>query len=97
MSGKNNCTINKVVGIRDVIEKNGHNLMFLPPYSPQLNDIEECFYKWKSNVNSANLNAIAELEQAIWNGGSSITEKDCEGFFKDVRKYTVKAIRRENF
>jgi len=92
-----NCTIHKVLGIRDVIEKNGHNLMFLPPYSSQLNAIEEYFSKWKGNVNSANSNTIAELKQAIWNGGSSITEKDCEGFFKDVRKYAVKAIRRENF
>jgi len=60
-----NCTVHKVVGIRDVIEKNGRNLMFLPPYSPQVNAIEECFSKWKGNANSANSNTIAELEQAI--------------------------------
>jgi len=92
-----NCTIHKVVGIRDVIEANGHNLMFLPPYSPQLNAIEECFAKWKGNVRTANSNTAADLEKAILTACLTITQQNCEGFFRDVRKYAVKAIRRENF
>jgi len=92
-----NCTIHKVVGIREIIEQYGHNLLFLPPYSPQLNVIEEVFSKWKAHVKSANSNTTAELEKAILTGSSIITEKDCEGFFNHVRRYALKGIRRDDF
>jgi len=38
-----NASFHKDASIREVLEKNGHNLLYLPPYSPQYNPIEQ---KW---------------------------------------------------
>jgi len=38
-----NCAIHKVHAIRDIVEAQGVVLVFLPPYSPDLNPIEESF------------------------------------------------------
>lgn len=38
-----NCSMHKVAPVRELIENAGHRLVFLPPYTPQLNPIEELF------------------------------------------------------
>jgi len=90
-----NCSIHKVKGISSSITNSGHQLLLLPPYSPQLNPIEESFSKWKSIVKSANVRNTDELMAMITNGHGSITMNDCIGFFNDSRRYALKAIRRE--
>ena len=35
------------IQIRELIEDNGPELMFLPPYSPFLNPIKNLFSQWK--------------------------------------------------
>lgn len=42
-----NCAIHHVSGIREMIEEVGALLLFLPPYSPDFNPIEEAFSKVK--------------------------------------------------
>ena len=92
-----NCSIHKVTGIQEIIEQGGHELLLLPPYSPQLNAIEEFFSKWKGNIKARNSNTTQELENAILDGCSAVSVADCNGFFRDVRRYALKAIRREDF
>nr|WP_241771189.1 IS630 family transposase [Acidisphaera rubrifaciens] len=43
----------KVAGVREAIEARGASLLFLPPYSPDLNPIEQVFAKLKQIVRSA--------------------------------------------
>jgi transposase len=38
-----NCAIHKSELLREVVEASGHLLIFLPPYSPDYNPIEESF------------------------------------------------------
>ena len=38
-----NCAIHKSEVLREVVEANGQLLIFLPPYSPDFNPIEESF------------------------------------------------------
>jgi len=40
-----NCVIHKVHAVRKLFNNSHHSLVFLPPYSPQLNPIEEAFSK----------------------------------------------------
>lgn len=49
-----NASIHKNIMIAQLIEPKGHVLRFLPPYSPQLNPIEEAFSVWKNSIRSAN-------------------------------------------
>jgi transposase len=99
-----NCTIimdnvafHKVAGIREILEEHGHNILFLPPYSPQLNPIEEFFSKWKHYIRLSNPETVIELENSIFSGCNLFTENDCFGFLLDVRRFALKAIRRDEF
>jgi DDE superfamily endonuclease len=38
-----NCAIHKTRALREIVEGNGQVLLFLPPYSPDFNPIEESF------------------------------------------------------
>jgi transposase len=43
----------KVAGVREAIEARGASLLFLPPYSPDLNPIEQVFAKLKALIRRA--------------------------------------------
>jgi hypothetical protein len=43
-----NLPSHKVTGVRDAIEARGASLIYLPPYSPDLNPIEQAFAKLKA-------------------------------------------------
>ena len=45
-----NCAIHKSAALREVVEGVGCRLSFLPPYSPDLNPIEESFSSCKSSL-----------------------------------------------
>lgn len=51
----------------------------------------------KNNFKDADLNTVDEILQAITNGCDNISEKYCNGFFEDLRKYALKGIRCEGF
>ena len=51
--GLDNLSSHKVRGMRDLVEARGANLMFLPPYSPDLNPIEQAFAKLKQLIRKA--------------------------------------------
>ena len=47
-----NCSVHHVSGVASMITEVGALVHFLPPYSPDLNPIEECFSKVKSLLKS---------------------------------------------
>ena len=53
----------KVAGVRRAIEAVGAILMFLPPYSPDLNPIEQAFAKLKALLRAKVLRTV----DALWN------------------------------
>lgn len=77
-----NLPAHKAAGVRDAIEKAGAKLMFLPPYSPDFNPIENAFAKLK-----ALLRAKAEQTiTALWNTVGALvaifTPDECANYFK---------------
>jgi len=48
-----NLASHKVAGVREAVEARGASLLFLPPYSPDLNPIEQVFAKLKQLIRSA--------------------------------------------
>jgi transposase len=48
-----NLPAHKVNGIREAIEAQGARLLYLPPYSPDLNPIEQVFAKFKAKLRKA--------------------------------------------
>ena len=52
----------KVAGVREAIEARGANLMLLPPYSHDLNPIEQVFAKLKALLRKA----APRTREALW-------------------------------
>lgn len=77
-----NASIHHVPEIESLIEETGAIAIYLPPYSPDLNPIEECFSKIK-NILRANdpliqISSDSEIEMLILASFASITPNDCE-------------------
>jgi transposase len=66
--------------IKDAIEARGARLVFLPPYSPELNPIEECWAKVKSLLRDAGARTIEALNQAISDALDRVTPSDACGW-----------------
>jgi transposase len=57
-----NLSSHKVSGVRDAIEARGASLWFLPPYSPDLNPIEQAFAKLKALLRKT----APRTREALW-------------------------------
>jgi transposase len=57
-----NLAAHKVKGVREAIEATGAGLLYLPPYSPDLNPIEHVFAKLKALLRTA----AARSVEALW-------------------------------
>ncbi len=67
--------------VRELIEAKGCEELFLPPYSPDLNPIEEAFSKIKDILREAGARTREALWEAISEAISKVTAQDARGFF----------------
>ncbi len=56
-----NLSSHKVAGVREAITAVGADLLYLPPYSPDLNPIEQAFAKLKALLRSVSARTVDEL------------------------------------
>ena len=77
-----NLGAHKVAGVREAIESVGARLLYLPPYSPDLNPIEMIFSKFKWLLKSAATRTVDELWAACGTLLDCITEQDCRNCFR---------------
>lgn len=77
-----NLPAHKAAGIRGAIEAAGATLMFLPPYSPDFNPIENAFAKLKALMRAKAERTIT----ALWDTVGSLVElfsaAECTNYFK---------------
>jgi transposase len=71
----------KAAGIREAIEQAGAQVMYLPPYSPDLSPIEPCWSKLKTVLRTAQARTRAALEHAIVQALATITVADAHSWF----------------
>jgi transposase len=76
-----NFTAHKGERIRELIEQRSCELLYLPPYSPEFNPIEEAFEKIKALVRKAEARTREALVEAIGRGISMVTAEDSGAFF----------------
>ena len=67
---------------RKLIEGRGCQLLFLPPYSPDFNPIEEAFSKIKGALRKAQARTREALIEALGVAISAVTARDARGFFE---------------
>jgi len=77
-----NLSAHKVAGVREAVEARGAQLIYLPPYSPDLNPIERCWSKLKTALRAAKARTREALDEAITLALATVTEADARGWFK---------------
>ena len=75
-----NLSSHKVAGVREAIEAAGANLRYLPPYSPDLNPIEQFFAKLKYLLRKAAARTLETLITAIAEALTRFTPQECTNF-----------------
>ena len=78
-----NLSSHKVAGIRELIEGAGAELVYLPPYSPDFNPIEQCWSKLKNFLRSWAARTIDQLNDAIAYAMELVSAQDCRNWFKN--------------
>lgn len=76
-----NSTIHKGEEVKKAIEEVGAKLVFLPPYSPEFNPIENCWSKVKSSLRSQQPRTYQELQSAMEKALAAVSEKDLKNWF----------------
>lgn len=76
-----NLTAHKGKRVRELIEKRGGELLYLPPYSPDFNPLEEAFSKAKRLLRVMGARTKEALVEAIGNALEAVSAKDAQGFF----------------
>jgi transposase len=77
-----NLSSHKVKGVRERIEAAGAELLYLPPYSPDLNPIEKAWSKLKLLLRSAKARTRDVLDQAISDLLPQITADNAQAWFR---------------
>jgi transposase len=76
-----NLSVHKSKRVKRIIEEAGASLLFLPPYSPDMNPIEEAFSKLKAALRKAGARTREALVEATGRALDTITRDDIRGFF----------------
>ena len=76
-----NLSVHKSKRVLRLIEQAGAALLFLPPYSPDMNPIEEAFSKLKAALRKAGARTREALVEATGRALDTITRDDIRGFF----------------
>lgn len=76
-----NLSVHKSAHARQVIEAAGCALRFLPPYSPDLNPIEQAFAKLKAHLRKAQERSVETLYQRIGTLLDLFRPTECANFF----------------
>jgi transposase len=71
----------KGAGVRTAIEAAGASLLYLPPYSPEFNPIENAFAKLKAMLRKAAERTVEGLWNAIGRIIEAFTPAECTNYF----------------
>ncbi len=74
----------KSAAVRQMIRAAGARLWYLPPYSPDLNPIEQAFAKIKHWMRSAQKRTIEDTWRHIGDLLATIQPRECNNYFKNA-------------
>jgi transposase len=78
-----NLAAHKVAGVREAIRAVGASILYLPPYSPDLNPIEQFFAKLKALLRKT----AARTKEALWSAIGQLLdafpEQECQNYLRN--------------
>jgi transposase len=79
-----NLPAHKVAEVEKIIAAHGATLKYLPPYSPDLNPIEQVFAKVKALLRQAAERTVDQLWQTLGKLLDKIQAEECRNYFKNA-------------
>ena len=79
-----NLASHKIAGIKEAIAAQDADLLYLPPYSPDLNPIEQAFAKFKAALRKAAERTREALWQTIGRTLERYSPKECRNLFNQA-------------
>lgn len=76
-----NLSAHKVQGVAEIIVAAGAEVLYLPPYSPDLSPIEKLWSKMKSLLRAWQVRDVQLLPAAVQKAMAAISASDCLGWF----------------
>jgi transposase len=77
-----NLSAHKNPAVRQCIEQTGTRLLYLPPYSPDFNPIEQCWAKIKEHLRAAKARLLEILDQAVTAAIAVVTAHNAAAWFR---------------
>lgn len=78
-----NLSSHKNAAVREAIRAKGARLLFLPPYSPDLNPIEQTFSKIKHWMRMAQARSVDTVQDVLADIINTITPNECINYFRN--------------
>ncbi|NTU76348.1 MAG: IS630 family transposase [Alphaproteobacteria bacterium] len=75
-----NLSSHKVAGVQAAIETAGAEVLYLPPYSPDLNSIEQVFSKLKTLLRSVAARTVDALWDAVGSLFDAFSAQECSNY-----------------
>ena len=75
-----NLSSHKVASVHEAIEAVGATPLYLPPYSPDLNPIEQVFAKLKAILRKVGARTVDDLWRAIGNALDEFSPTECRNY-----------------
>ena len=77
-----NLRVHHIDEVEEVINNAGAATLFLPPYSPELNPIEETWSQIKRDFRTAEPRTISEMIEVMKESRASISKENLRAYFK---------------
>ncbi|KII71233.1 hypothetical protein RF11_11751 [Thelohanellus kitauei] len=88
-----NVPFHKTTLVQNTIRAFNHVPIYLPPFSPVLNPIENLYSKWKGLVRQANSRSAEELFSSIETSSTNIASYDCLAFYRHMESHLPDCIQ----
>lgn len=82
-----NHPVHRAKSVQNYLKQNKIKFLYLPPYSPELNPIEEAFSKFKQYIKKQKARTVDALLNAIKDAINTITRSDIIGYFNHAAEF----------
>jgi len=86
-----NRPVHRAEAVQDYLNIYKINFLYLPPYSPDLNPIEEAFSKIKQYIKKQKARSVDKLLNVIKETLETITPNDANGYFNHATEFYIKS------
>jgi len=90
-----NLCVHKTKKVRDLLHQSNQKYLCLPPYSPMLNPIEQCFSKVKNEIRSL-LGSGVGLFESVDRAFAMVTPQNVAGWYRDMERFFPQCLSGES-